>query len=207
MSQRMVQPRKTFSFGHPSVEKVAERFISGNTPQILGAFQLIEAHRNARVCELNMQLSQKGESQSESELGENPIEELDMAQLEQLKASLQGQGLKHDVARQAEQILIQNLNPPQLMDTQNTSTKEVLPFDTWRSGFNTNMNVAPLNTNPTMAPYNTNMSVAPHGYTFGYENGNGFFWSAKNSVVNEIVSHNTIVVYLGFKSNYVFGLD
>jgi hypothetical protein len=50
--------KKTFSFGHPSVEKVAERFISGNTPQILGAFQLIEAHRNARVCELNMQLSQ-----------------------------------------------------------------------------------------------------------------------------------------------------
>jgi hypothetical protein len=43
------------------------------------------------------------------------------------------------------------------MDTQNTSTKEVLPFDTWRSGFNTNINVAPLNTNPTMAPYNTNM--------------------------------------------------
>jgi hypothetical protein len=93
------------------------------------------------------------------------------------------------------------------MDTQDTSTKEVLPFDTWRSGFNTNMNVAPLNTNPTMAPYNTNMPVAPHGYTFGYENGNGFFWSANNSVVNEIVSHNTIVVYLWFKSNYVFGLD
>jgi len=36
-----------------------------------------------------------------------------MAQLQQLKASLQGQGLKHDVARQPEQILIQNLNPPQ----------------------------------------------------------------------------------------------
>jgi len=48
---------------------------------------------------------------------------------------------------------------------------------------------------------------APHGYTSGYENGNGFFWSANNSVVNEIVSHNTIVVYLWFKSNYVFGLD
>lgn len=125
--------------------------------------------------EKRSRVGQKGESQSESELGENPIEELDMAQLEQLKASLQG--LKHDVARQAEQILIQNLNPPQPMDTQNTSTKKVLiPFDTWRSWFNTNMNVAPdLNTNPTMAPYNTNMSVAPHGYTFGYENGNGFF--------------------------------
>ena len=38
--------KKAFSYGHPSVEKVSERFISGNTPHISGAFQLIEAHRS-----------------------------------------------------------------------------------------------------------------------------------------------------------------
>jgi hypothetical protein len=57
------------------------------------------------------ELDRKGKASQSQNWWENPIEELDMAQLEQLKASLQG--LKHDVARQAEQILIQNLNPPQ----------------------------------------------------------------------------------------------
>ncbi|KAJ6866298.1 agamous-like MADS-box protein AGL62 [Populus alba x Populus x berolinensis] len=51
--------KKVFSFGHPSVEKVMERYVSGNIPQNSGAFHLIEAHRNARVHELNMQLTQK----------------------------------------------------------------------------------------------------------------------------------------------------
>jgi hypothetical protein len=50
--------KKVFSFGHPSVEKVTERYLSGNIPQTSGAFHLIEAHRNARVHELNMQLTQ-----------------------------------------------------------------------------------------------------------------------------------------------------
>ena len=50
--------KKVFSFGHPSVEKVMERYLSGNIPQNSGAFHLIEAHRNARVHELNMQLTQ-----------------------------------------------------------------------------------------------------------------------------------------------------
>jgi hypothetical protein len=59
------------------------------------------------------ELDRKGKASQSQNWWENPIEELDMAQLEQLKASLQGQGLKHDVARQAEQILIQKLNPPQ----------------------------------------------------------------------------------------------
>jgi hypothetical protein len=49
------------------------------------------------------ELDRKGKASQSQNWWENPIEELDMAQLEQLKASLQG--LKHDVARQAEQIL------------------------------------------------------------------------------------------------------
>ncbi|KAF2294201.1 hypothetical protein GH714_008165 [Hevea brasiliensis] len=52
---------KVFSFGHPSVEAVIDRFLAGNPPQPSScALQLIEAHRNARVRELNMQLTQTG---------------------------------------------------------------------------------------------------------------------------------------------------
>ncbi|XP_021907104.1 agamous-like MADS-box protein AGL62 [Carica papaya] len=51
--------RKVFSFGHPCVETVLERFVSGNPPQATsGTMKLIEAHRNASIRKLNMQLTQ-----------------------------------------------------------------------------------------------------------------------------------------------------
>lgn len=50
--------KKVFSFGHPCVETVVDRFLTRNPPQISGTMQLIEAHRNATVRELNMQLTQ-----------------------------------------------------------------------------------------------------------------------------------------------------
>lgn len=50
--------KKVFSFGHPNVEMLVNRFITRNPPQISGTMQLIEAHRNASVRELNMQLTQ-----------------------------------------------------------------------------------------------------------------------------------------------------
>ncbi|XP_021911062.1 agamous-like MADS-box protein AGL62 [Carica papaya] len=49
--------RKVFSFGHPCVETVLERFVSGNPPQATsGTMKLIEAHLNASVCKLNTQV-------------------------------------------------------------------------------------------------------------------------------------------------------
>ncbi|XP_021902582.1 agamous-like MADS-box protein AGL62, partial [Carica papaya] len=51
--------QKVFSFGHPCVEIVLERFVSGSPPQATsGTMKLIEAHRNASVHKLNMQLTQ-----------------------------------------------------------------------------------------------------------------------------------------------------
>lgn len=50
--------KKVFSFGHPGVETVVERFITRSPPQISPTMQLIEAHRNASVRELNLQLTQ-----------------------------------------------------------------------------------------------------------------------------------------------------
>ncbi|TYK29439.1 agamous-like MADS-box protein AGL62 [Cucumis melo var. makuwa] len=99
--------KKVFSFGHPCVEALIERFVTRNPPPSSGTLQLIEAHRNANVRELNAQLTQ---AQCWWEL---PIEEMEMHQLEQLKASLDE--LKKNVTQQADRILIQtssNANPP-----------------------------------------------------------------------------------------------
>nr|GMC49683.1 agamous-like MADS-box protein AGL62 [Ipomoea batatas] len=56
---------KVFSFGHPTVEAVVERFLGENNPApvneigggALATEQFIEAQRNARVQELNMELT------------------------------------------------------------------------------------------------------------------------------------------------------
>ncbi|KAG6741468.1 hypothetical protein POTOM_054728 [Populus tomentosa] len=160
------------------------------------AFHLIEAHRNARVHELNMQLTQaanqlevekkRGEeldrmrkaSQSRN-WWENPIQELSLEQLEQLKASLLD--LKHDVTRHAKQILLQN-SAPQPFIAANPSTSGNHLFDPRNTGFISNMAVPPFNTNMSGTPFNTNMSgtpfnassaMPPFGYSLGY--GNGFF--------------------------------
>ncbi|KAG5226616.1 agamous MADS-box protein [Salix suchowensis] len=157
--------KKVFSFGHPSVEKVMERYVTGNLPQTSGAFLLIEAHRNARVHELNLQLTQREELDRMEKAGqsqnwwENPIQELGLAQLEQLKASLQY--LKQDVTRHAKQILIQNSTPPQPFIAANPSSSGNLPFDTRNTGFFSNMAVPPFNTNMSGTPFNTNMAVPP----------------------------------------------
>lgn len=67
--------KKAFSFGHPSVESIVERFLSRTAPLPAaaassvaalplphhadsGTMRLVEAHRNASVRELNAQLTQ-----------------------------------------------------------------------------------------------------------------------------------------------------
>ncbi|KAF9679033.1 hypothetical protein SADUNF_Sadunf07G0098000 [Salix dunnii] len=168
--------KKVFSFGHPSVEKVVEQYQSGGIPpQTSGAYRLVEAHRNARICDLNMKLTQlQEELEMEKKRGEEldnlrkasqsqnwwdkPIQELDLAQLEQLKAGLLN--LKQNLARQAEQVLLQN-SAPRPFFSPNPGTAGILPFDTRNTGFNSNMAVAPFSSNTTMAPFNTNMMGAP----------------------------------------------
>ncbi|KAI5582754.1 hypothetical protein POPTR_007G113800v4 [Populus trichocarpa] len=190
--------KKVFSFGHPSVEKVVERYVSGNIPQTSGAFHLIEAHRKARISELNMKLTQaQNQLEMEKKRGEeldklrrasqsqnwwdSPLQELSVAQLEQLKASLLT--LKQNLAMQAQQILLQNSAPPQPFFSPNPGAAGNLPFDTINTGFNSNMAVAPFSSNTTMTAFNANMTgtpfnqssttMTPYGYNLGY--GNGFF--------------------------------
>lgn len=123
--------RKVFSFGHPCVEALIDRYLSRNPPhhhQNSGTMQLIEAHRNANVRELNAELTQvmnqlEVEKKRGDELNqmkkasqahcwwEGPFEGMETSQLEQLKNSLED--LKKNVAKQADRVLIQNTNPSQ----------------------------------------------------------------------------------------------
>ncbi|KAI3445860.1 hypothetical protein Pfo_002525 [Paulownia fortunei] len=57
--------KKAFSFGHPSVESIVERYLAppppppsvATPPSTSTALQLVEAHRSASVRELNVQLN------------------------------------------------------------------------------------------------------------------------------------------------------
>jgi hypothetical protein len=49
---------KVFSFGHPNLDTVIDRYLSLVPPQNNGTMQLIEAHHNANVRELNAQMTQ-----------------------------------------------------------------------------------------------------------------------------------------------------
>ncbi|KAL4280145.1 hypothetical protein GQ457_03G000920 [Hibiscus cannabinus] len=49
---------KVFSFGHPEIGNVIDRYLNGNPPDNSGTLHIMEAHRNAHVRELNMQLTE-----------------------------------------------------------------------------------------------------------------------------------------------------
>ena len=46
---------KPFSFGHPSVESMANHFLKQNPPQGDNPHSLVEAHQKVRINELNQQ--------------------------------------------------------------------------------------------------------------------------------------------------------
>ncbi|KAK3228997.1 hypothetical protein Dsin_000878 [Dipteronia sinensis] len=117
---------KAFSFGHPDVESIIDRFLSRNPQHDSGVNRLIEAHRNANIHELNMELTQvlnqleverkRGESLDKMKKAgrkqcwwESPITELGSCELEQLRMALEE--LKKNVAEQATtRILVESTN-------------------------------------------------------------------------------------------------
>ncbi|KEH22919.1 putative transcription factor MADS-type1 family [Medicago truncatula] len=50
--------KKVFSFGHPNVDMVIDRYLSGVPSQNNNTIEFIEAHRSTKVCELNAMLIQ-----------------------------------------------------------------------------------------------------------------------------------------------------
>ncbi|KAK1421223.1 hypothetical protein QVD17_23400 [Tagetes erecta] len=97
--------KKVFSFGHPSVETIVDRFLAQNPPPNSTATQFMEVHRNANIHELNMQLAcvtshlEAAKSRNKQlsdirKLGEDnhwwegPIESLGLEELARLKIGM-----------------------------------------------------------------------------------------------------------------------
>jgi pheromone receptor transcription factor len=97
---------KPFSFGHPSVESVANRFLKQNPPQGDNTHPLVEAHRRVRINELNQQYNDlSSQLEVENERGkalqkltkargnkgwwEVPSEELNHHELQKMNQSLE----------------------------------------------------------------------------------------------------------------------
>ncbi|KAA8536301.1 hypothetical protein F0562_028779 [Nyssa sinensis] len=117
--------KKVFSFGHPCVESIIDRFLTRNPPPNSSTFQLVEAHRSASVRELNTQLTEVlNQLEAEKQCGEEltkvrkasqnkrwweaPIEELGLQELEQLKVAMEE--LKENVAKQADKVVKETSN-------------------------------------------------------------------------------------------------
>ena len=117
---------KVFSFENSDVETIVNWFFTCNPLSKPNILHLIEAHRNASVRELNMQLTQvlnqlevekkRGEILSQMRKAsqnqcwwEAPINELSLPELEQLKVSIEE--LKKVVARQGDKLLMEAANP------------------------------------------------------------------------------------------------
>ncbi|CAN1184721.1 Agamous-like MADS-box protein AGL62 [Linum perenne] len=129
--------QKVFSFGHPSIQAIVDRFLAKN-PTTSPFEQIYEAHRNAQVCEYNAHLTEVlHDLEIEKKYGEKlnqmrklsqsqcwweaPIEELGLDQLRDLKTSLQE--LKKHISRQSNWL--KNSTPPPLhfLGPTHTTTK------------------------------------------------------------------------------------
>lgn len=113
--------KKVFSFGHPSVEMIVDRFLKQNPPQYSSTTQLMEAHRNANIHELNRQLAydishleiEKNKSEELTKIRkegmdnhwwEAPIESLGLEELERLNVAMGF--LKKDIVEQKKRITV-----------------------------------------------------------------------------------------------------
>ncbi|CAK9167873.1 unnamed protein product [Ilex paraguariensis] len=161
--------KKAFSFGHPCVESIIDRFMTRTlTPSSSTTLQLVEAHRNANVHELNMQLTEAlNIMETEKKRGEEltkirkesqdrcwweaPIDKLGLQELEQLKVAMEE--LKKNVAKQAEKIIVEASEPSPFFGASSSRGGHVGSIDAKGSSLG--------------------LSMTPHGYALGY--GRGFF--------------------------------
>lgn len=131
--------KKVFSFGHPEVEAIIDRFLSQNPPLDSKANKIVEACRNANVRELNVhlteildqlevekkrgeELSQMRKESQQKHWWESPIEELALNELEQLRVSLED--LRNNVGQQAKKVLMESTS------SQFTAANGMPQFDT-----------------------------------------------------------------------------
>ncbi|MFS8012416.1 putative transcription factor MADS-type1 family [Helianthus anomalus] len=161
---------KVFSFGHPKVESIMDRFLARNPNLNSTSLHLVEAHRIASIPELNVQLTyilneleaEKKRSETLDEMRkasqsqfwwEAPIENLNMHELEQLKNSMEE--LKKTLTIQANRLFAENSNSMSFFGTNNNIQGGVDHYE---------MKPAPI--------ISTSSSAASHALSYGY--GHGF---------------------------------
>lgn len=140
---------KVFSFGHPNVEPIIDRFLSRNHHPVVSnnnnaTLHLVEAHRSAAVREMNLQLSQMvAEAEIERKRGEAldqmrkasrsqcwweaPVSELGLPELEQLRDAMEE--LKKNVAAQADNIMAEAVNTSTFLAMNGTTAAAAGIFD------------------------------------------------------------------------------
>ncbi|KAI3721474.1 hypothetical protein L2E82_32486 [Cichorium intybus] len=117
--------KKVFSFGHPSVEMIVDRYLSQNPPPNSSTSQLVEAHRNAKIHELNRQLTcvtsqfelEKNKSEhltnirkvgQDNHWWEAPTESLRLEELYKLKEAMEM--LKKNIEEQTKRHMVEAAN-------------------------------------------------------------------------------------------------
>ncbi|XP_052193938.1 agamous-like MADS-box protein AGL62 [Diospyros lotus] len=116
---------KVFSFSHPNIDSIINRFLTKSPPPNPSWRHLVEAHQNANLHELNLQLARVlDELEAEKRRGgtldhlrkareywwEGPIDGLGLHELEQLRDSLEE--LKKNVIAQAYKLFIEGTTNP-----------------------------------------------------------------------------------------------
>ncbi|XLR02073.1 agamous-like MADS-box protein AGL62 [Arachis ipaensis] len=131
--------QKVFSFGHPNVETVMDRYLSraSTLPNLSGTLQFIEAHRNANVRDFNSRLMQvNNQLETEKQRSDHlnhfhkvamnqfwwalPIENMSKTQLNQFRAALEN--LKKSVAQHVNSLFVhESINNPNQFFGQSSS--------------------------------------------------------------------------------------
>ncbi|KAM7280079.1 hypothetical protein ACFE04_007213 [Oxalis oulophora] len=173
--------KKVFSFGHPNVESIIDRFLPENpnvhTMSIISSahMQQMEVNRNAIIHALNMQLTQvQDELEAERKIGleltrmrkdkqaqiwwEAPVEQLNFSQLKELKVAVEE--LKKNVIRQADRLIIESANnpPPQFYPVGNYNVPSM------QHDFNFYDNKNNIVLDPNAMPYGFNLGYGPGGF-------------------------------------------
>ncbi|XP_042507020.1 agamous-like MADS-box protein AGL61 [Macadamia integrifolia] len=171
---------KVFSFGHPGVESIIERYLTANdlAPEAgEAALPLVDAHSSARVRELNRHYTEvlnqletekkRAEALQQSAVEaarqgrpwwEAPIEEMAMPELQQLEMSMDD--LKKNMVKRAEELM--------------ATAAVTSPFLSINSMGLMDRNFAvarPTNPNPN----NASSSIIPYGNGYGLNFGRGLF--------------------------------
>ncbi|CAI9103332.1 OLC1v1001795C1 [Oldenlandia corymbosa var. corymbosa] len=168
--------KKVFSYGHPCLYSLIDRFLTGKSAPSTSSSQLVEAHRSASIQELNKQLTEmlnqleieRKYSEEFSNLRkasqgrcwwEAPTDQLGQDELEQLKVAMEE--LKKNVAKQVEKLTVQVSNTRAFLGAPSSKG----------GGHNSPSNVVHHHPPDVKVPLGLGLSMTPQGFTLGYSHG------------------------------------